>query len=325
MFVLFFVVFSNLQLYPDIVAFRSEALLFSLQLSLKSLSRKAFLHVDRWSGFSLLQAAVLEGDYNIVWKAQALLDNYVKEMNFETTSSDAKLFPGVTAVDILLSLDPKKRGHDDIGKLYQKDVKKCSTLTELHRCVRSDDAEKAIELVVNDGVDINIPALCNRTPLLVASLSSSSVLIKTLIDLGADVNAQRTDDKVAPLLLAAYWNNYMATRLLLERGAHANVQASDGATPLHDAVANNHENLVKLLLENVADANIQNAEGNTPLHLSVRNGNFEISQLLIEAGCNINLRDKNGRTPRHYSVANNRVDIVKLLLKSKRGLKYSRC
>ena len=180
-------------------------------------------------------------------------------MTFETTRSDAKLFPGETAVDILLSLDTKKRGHDDIGKPYQEDVKKYCTLTELHRCVRSDDAEKAIELVLNDGADINILALCNRTPLPWVSASSSSMLIKTLIDLGADVNAQRTDDKVAPLNLAASWNNYMATRLLLEHGADENMQSSCGWSPLH---------------------------------ASVKQGFFEVSQLLIGVGCNINLRNE---------------------------------
>ena len=278
---------------------------------------------------------------------QALVDDYVKEMNFETTSSDAKLFPGVTAVDILLSLDTKKRGHDRIDKLYQEAVEKCSTMTELHRCVGSDDAEKAVELVVNDGVDINIPALCNRTPLLWASPSSSSMLIKTLVDLGADVNAQRSDNKATPVMLAACWNNYMATRLLLEHGGDANVQAIDiwsplhasvsvgffevskllieagcninlqgenGRTPLHNAVAYNHVKLVKLSLENNADANIRDAEGDTPLHVSVGRGNLDISQLLIEAGCNINLRNKIHQTPLYFAVKNKHEQLTKLLL-----------
>ena len=234
-------------------------------------------------------------------------------MNFETTSSDAKLFPGKTAVDILLSVDTKKRGHDDIYKLYQEDAKKYSTMTELHRCVRSDDTEKAVELVVTDGVDINVPALCNRTPLLWAT-SSSSMLIKTLIDLGADVNVQRTDDKVAPLLLAAHWNNYMAAHLLLEHGADANMQNSARNSPLRGAVVNNHETLVRLLLENNVDTNMQDGYGDAPLHVSVRKRNFVISQLLIETGCNINLRNKSHQTPLYIAVKNKHDQLTKLLL-----------
>ena len=81
----------------------------------------------------------------------------------------------------------------------------------------NDDAEKAVELVLTDGVDINIPAKSNRTPLLWASPPSSSQFFKTLVDLGADVNVQRTDDKGSSLVLAAYWNNYMATCILLQQ------------------------------------------------------------------------------------------------------------
>jgi len=330
--------------------FAQQLYLFSLQVSLKSLSRKAFLSIDRRTSFNLLQRAVFEGDYHTVIKAHAFLDNFLKEMNVETTGHDAKVFPGMTAVDILLSLIGKRRCYVEINKLYQtlEDIEKYNTLADLHRCARSDDAEKVIELVLNDGMEVNIPALCNRTPLLWA-ITSSSMMIKTLIDLGADVNAQRTDDKVAPLLLAARWNSYMASRLLLEHGADPNIQASEGGsplhycvskgffevsqflikigcninlrrkngrTPLHDAIANSRVNLVKLLLENNADSNIQDDEGNTPLHLSVCKGNFKISQLLIEAGCSINTRNKNGRTPLHYAVRIRQGDLVKLLLKN---------
>ena len=229
----------------------------------------------------MLQAAVFQGDYSVVLKAQVLLDNFVKEMNSVSTSDDAHVFPGKTAVNILSNLDNKMQTRDDINQLYQDSVQTVNTLTELHWCAKKDDPEKAVELVVNDGVDIDIPALFNRTPLLWASNPSSSMLIKTLIDLGADVNAQRTGDKVAPLFFAAYWNNYMAIRLLLERGA---------------------------------DSNIQNVDGDSPLHISVSKGFFKVSQLLIEAGCNINLRNKCHQTPLYIAVKNGHKRLTRLLL-----------
>ena len=339
----------NLVTSPNLLNFSHSLTLpfFCLQLNLKSLSRKAFLHVDKRSGLNLLQAAVFEGDYSTVFKAHALLNNFVKEMNFERTGNDARIFPRKTAIDILSSLDKKGGGHADIDKLYHKMVENVNTLTELHWCARSDDAEKAVELVLNDGVDINVPALCGRTPLFSASLSSSSESLKTIIDLGANVNVQRTDDEVAPLELAANWNNYMATHLLLEHGADANIQDidgnaplhesvrrgffevsqlliessaninlqnEDGSTPLHIAVEDNYENIVTLLLKNSADANIQDIDGETPLHESVCEGFFKVSQLLIESGCNIILQDQDGSTPLHIAVENNYENLVKLLL-----------
>ena len=303
--------------------------------------------MDKRSGFNLLQAAVFEGDYSTVFKAHGLLNNFVKEMNFETTGNDARNFPGKTAVDILSSLDVRGRGHADIDEFYYEMVGKVNTLTELHLCAKYDDAEKAVELVLNDGVDINIPAKSNRTPLLWVNMSSSGMLIKALIDLGADVNAQRTDNKGTPLMLASCWNNYMATHLLLEHGADANIQASNGYAPLHESVRrglfevsqlligsgcninlqneigrtplhtaawNNQVKLVTLLLENNADANIQNSAGDTPLNGSVSRGLFEVSQLLIKSGCNINLQNNESETPLYVAFRNKHEHLWKLLL-----------
>ena len=240
------------------------------------------MYVDKESGFNLLQATVLEGKDSTVLNVHGFLDNFVKEMNFEKTGSNAKCFPRKTAVGILASLDKKQRGHTDIEELYKDMVEIHNSLAEIHVSARNDDAEKVVELVLNEGVDINIPALSNRTPLLWAC-SSSSQLIKTLVDLGAYVNVQRTDDKIAPLRLAAAWNNYMATRILLQCGA---------------------------------DTNIDNESGYTPLHSSARRGNFSVSKLLIESGCNINLRNNDDQTPLYLAVQNKHEHMVKLLLES---------
>jgi len=224
-------------------------------VSLKSLSRNAFLHVDRRSGFNLLQAAVIEGNYSTVFKAHGLLGNFVNEMNFEETGSNAKCFPGKTAVDILASLDKKQKGHADIEKLYEDMVEIYNSLAELHLCHWNDDAEKAVELVLNEGIDINIPAKSNRTPLVVASLSSSNQFIKTLVNLGADVNVQRTGDKLAPLGLAADWNNYMATHIFLLYGANTNIEDETGDTPLHNSARQGYFSVSKLLIESECKVN----------------------------------------------------------------------
>ena len=241
------------------------------------------MYVDRRSGFNLLQAAVFEGKYDTVLKAHGLLGNFVKEMNFEKTGSNAKCFPGKTAVDILASLEKKGTGHADIEELHRVLVERYNSLTKLHVCHWNGDMEKAVELVLTEGVDINIPAQSNRTPLLWASPSSSSQFIMTLIDLGAVVNVQRTDDKVAPLVLSAEWNNYMASRVLMEYGA---------------------------------DADIQNQAGDAPLHYCAHKGKFSVSQLLIESGCNVNLRNNGGKTPLYVAVENKQEHLVKLLLDS---------
>ena len=246
--------------------------------------------VDTRSGFNMLTAAVFEGNYDVVSKASVPLDNLQIQM-------------GISAVaDTLANLETKRSGHYKIESLYRKTVDKVNTLSELHQCKRGNDAEKAVELVLNDGLDINTPALCNRTPLLWASLSSSGEFIETLIDLGADVNAQRTDDKVTPLILSASWNNFMAVYLLLDHEADSNIARADGNSPLHIAVSNGFFHITKLLIKKGSNVNLQNKEGRTPLFLSVKNKQKHLIKLLIENEADVTIGYQENSTDRIYLV-----------------------
>ena len=244
------------------------------------------MRVDTRSGFNMLTAAVFEGNYNVVSEAFVLLDNLETQMIISAVA------------DTLANLETKRSGHHKIESLYRKTVDKVNTLSELHRCEHGNDAEKAVELVLNDGLDINTLALCNRTPLLWASLSSSGEFIETLIDLGANVNAQRSDDKVTPLFLSADWNNFLAVNLLLDHGADANIVSADGNSPLHRAVSNGFCDIAKRLVEKGSDLNLQNKEGRTPLFLGVTNKHEQLIKLLIENEADVNIGYKKNYTER---------------------------
>ena len=223
--------------------------------------------MDEQSGFNMLQAAVLEGEYETVLEVNGLLGNFLEEMELTKTGDNAKGFPGESAVGILSRIKRRKPRHDSIERLYKEWAKDNSRLSKLQWATLNDDAEQAVELALNDGVDVNASGSnSDYTALLQASLSSSSQFIETIIDLGADVNAQRKWGDVGPLLLAADWNNYMAACLFLRHGADVNVQSySSELTPLHLSIRKNHENLVKLLLANKADVNAQGEYVTTPL------------------------------------------------------------
>lgn len=259
----------------------------------------AFLAVDQRSGFNLLQAAVYEGDYNTVVAASVYLDNFLKEMDMVSTQSNAKIFPGKTASDILFSLD--KKGHANIKQLYEEHAEKVATLTELHKCSDNNDAEMAVELVLHYGTDVNVMANGNRTPLLWGSLRSSSMFFKTLLDLGADANFQR-EDQCTPLIMACYWNNYMAVRLLTETGVEPDVQCDSSDAALHFSAMKGFINISKLLIESGCNVNLKNNSGKTPLLLAVQNGHKHLVKVLLDNGADVTIRNKHDPKERLFLV-----------------------
>ena len=326
-----------------------------MQSSLRSLGRRAFTRRDEHSGFNLLQAAVLEKDDDTVTKACVHLGNFVEEMNCRTTGKKASIFPGKSAADIWSAVKGRLGIHSSISEICEEFVETEKTLTQLHSCAKSNDVEMAIELVLNYGIDVNVAAKGNITPLVWASPAASSLSIKTLIDLGSDVNAQIFQESTfgfcsgTALCSAIHGNNANVVKVLLANRADANIADLQGNSVLHSSTSKGFFNIsqllidsgckvngknnsgetslhfavhcknvadVKLLLRKNADANIQDTFGYTPLHISTLEGLCDISQLLVGSDCKVNVRNDDGETPLHSAVDGNNVADVYLLLKN---------
>ena len=297
----------------------------------------------------------MEGDYNTITKASVHLENFAEEMNCRTTGEKASIFPGKSAAGILLAVKWEMESYYLISKICKELVETEKTLTRLHSCAKQNDLEMAIELVLNDGIDINVAAKRNITPLVWASPAASGLSIKTLIDLGADVNAQTFQESTfsfcsgTALRFAIHGNNaavvkvllannadanifdqqgntvlhlsifkrfFNISQLLIESGSEINVGNNKGETPLYCAVLDENVVGVKLLLKNNADTNIQDRSGNTPLHRSTLEGFSNISRLLIDSGCKINWTNSDGETPLYSAVRVKNVADVELLLQN---------
>ena len=100
-----------------------------------------------------------------------------------------------------------------------------------------------------------------------------------------------------PLYEAAAGGHVQLVTLLLDRKANPKALSSNGNTPLHGAAAAGVTNrdLVRALARGNLDA--KNAAGGTPLHVAAAAGHAATVRLLAEAGADPNLADKNGRTP----------------------------
>lgn len=115
-----------------------------------------------------------------------------------------------------------------------------------------------------------------------SAIKSESISRMQLLHLaGADVNGSAAS--AAPLLLAAADGRLKAVRYLLDEGADVNALASDGRTPLTEAVFYGHAPVVKELLVRGANTNAMTAQG-TPLDIAINKNDPAMAELLRHYG-----------------------------------------
>lgn len=78
--------------------------------------------------------------------------------------------------------------------------------------------------------------------------STDALLLKSLLDFGADVDSSGVDGKTA-LIHAARTDNSSFAMLLLEYGADINATATGGSTPLTTTITYNSHNVLRLILD----------------------------------------------------------------------------
>ena len=102
-----------------------------------------------------------------------------------------------------------------------------------------------VKLLVEHGADVNLQGEAFYGPLHCAAYGGHLATVQYLLDSGASVRVFEGHDK--PLNSAAQAGQIPVIELLLAHGANVNAQGVDGATPLENAVASGHVELVMLL------------------------------------------------------------------------------
>lgn len=124
------------------------------------------------------------------------------------------------------------------------------------------------------GADVNAKNTEGWQPLMGAAGKSHVEVMRALLDAGANVNA-RANNGAAPLyfVLAAPEPRYMAAAAtLLAAGADPNIADNEeGLTALIIAAEDGRDDLVRLLLEKGARANIRAKDGSTALSRAKKN------------------------------------------------------
>ena len=123
-----------------------------------------------------------------------------------------------------------------------------------------EDVRRLIGDLLRDGVSERAK---NRA-LLEASKKGHVEIVEMLLNNGVDVNAKGNGNDTA-LYLASKYGHVEIVEMLLENGANVNEKNQDGWTALHQASLRGEIEILEMLLENGANVNAQNDEGKTAL------------------------------------------------------------
>lgn len=111
---------------------------------------------------------------------------------------------------------------------------------------------------------------------------------------GCDLNASRRSgaggtggdeakDNCTPLHLCCQWGLELVVQTLVEHGANVNARDSEGKTPIHIAIQNQHAQIISLLLchPNI-DLSIRDKKGLTPFAAALTVRNMKAAQAILE-------------------------------------------
>ncbi|AYP74076.1 ankyrin repeat protein [Fowlpox virus] len=228
----------------------------------------------------------------------------------------------------------RKNNKDDIKKLldnriYGIDIDKEDTML-MHYAVKCGNIY-AIELLLEDGIDVNTVNSYLSTPLHYAINLHNLDIVTLLMKHRADTSIK--DGKgITPFYYAMYLSYYGINRDILNTIIRYNsVNGTIGNTKgiidrlivnecgnviitLHDAARLGYYSVVKQILENCGDVEYMDCYCHSVLHCAVKSNNVRIVDLLLRQGIDVNKKDSNDRTALHYAVIMGNEEIISSIL-----------
>ncbi|MBP5569236.1 MAG: ankyrin repeat domain-containing protein [Treponema sp.] len=147
-----------------------------------------------------------------------------------------------------------------------------------------------VQYLISQGSDVNVITKTGHTALSIAAYNGYPLILRQLLENGADVKITKKNKNEIPILNACYNGEIECVNLLLQYGADITVKDSYGSTALIMAcISKDSPELVKLCIQKGCQVNyVDPSTGYTPFILAAIWNHPKQMKALYEAGANIN-------------------------------------
>lgn len=154
-----------------------------------------------------------------------------------------------------------------------------------------------MERILSQGFDIDSKySHDGETLLMIAVRNDNLVVVRYLLDKGADPNSSNWFDRNL-LHLASQSGNVTIIKIFLSRGLDISSKDRFGGTPLIFAAASGKSEAVDYLLDNGADFFAKGKLRRSGLHAASQSGSVATIETMLSRGLGIDSKDRNGDTP----------------------------
>ncbi|OAQ70988.2 ankyrin repeat protein [Pochonia chlamydosporia 170] len=215
---------------------------------------------------------VAEDALRAITKGSEYLDDFIEESNFTQTHR------------IVLGLSSSDLGQELLSHSYEINAQDAMGRTALAWAAARGDGHSIVTLL-RYGADPDIMDSQISGPLSNAAAQGHTACVQLLLDAGASPNLPFPPGikKGGPLNVAARRSDDpVLVKVLLDFGAEVDQAGVDGKTALFHAAQNNDATLAILLLEHGAEINTATETGDTPLTTAITYNSHHVLRLFLE-------------------------------------------
>ncbi|GAW12875.1 hypothetical protein ANO14919_022460 [Xylariales sp. No.14919] len=198
------------------------------------------------------------------------------------------------------------------------------TIDVMHELMEHGKERISLYFLATRRCDMNARGPKGETILISAMERKYDVLVKALLEMGADKEAANAVGQ-RPLFIAVSQKDLEMAELLLKAGANPDATDAGGQSSLWIASCSGYTKAAELLINYGASSQACVYGDKTALYVASRNGFSRIVELLVKSGADVSAVNKDGQTPLYAASASGIVKIVEILLSSGADISTANC